>query len=378
MAQAILSKPHKSAGGNSLNFRVIGGVERPANPQENTIWINTDLSVEKYIFSATEPYVTNSSKSIYTASANTADYFITSSGGTQGASDRTATGYMELPLGTYEVNIPKNTGYYSTVGHAWYDASKKFISWFNPNSTSITVSPPANAKYLRCSIFDNDLSSWSCTAKYKTVDAEDGTVWISTAEQSKVRFNSLRKNMLMVYPLMAYQSYDNNWNLKTAESFMNGTWKPWRINIFPGTAPTVVNAGSSGAGGSATATTATITVPNNSNINSKTYRWVVDVTNVSTLTVKYTTSGNTGTTGSNSVAGLAVYSGGTGSTDYAYYILGPGQNGSPIARYAPAGSGAKVYTLDVSNRTGTISIIACCYTNSGGAITLTVTDIYLE
>ena len=42
-------------GGASLNFAVVGGTSEPANPTENTIWINTDAEITSWIFSAEEP-----------------------------------------------------------------------------------------------------------------------------------------------------------------------------------------------------------------------------------------------------------------------------------------------------------------------------------
>ena len=41
-------------GSNPLNFKVVGNPQ-PANPKENTIWVNTDVSITSWIFSATEP-----------------------------------------------------------------------------------------------------------------------------------------------------------------------------------------------------------------------------------------------------------------------------------------------------------------------------------
>ena len=42
-------------GGASLNFKVVGGTTEPANPKENTIWVNTDVEITGYTFSALEP-----------------------------------------------------------------------------------------------------------------------------------------------------------------------------------------------------------------------------------------------------------------------------------------------------------------------------------
>jgi hypothetical protein len=42
-------------GGESLNFKVVGDTTEPTNPNENTIWVNTDKKIASWIFSATQP-----------------------------------------------------------------------------------------------------------------------------------------------------------------------------------------------------------------------------------------------------------------------------------------------------------------------------------
>ena len=42
-------------GGAALNFKVVGGTSQPANPKENTIWINTSTPITDWVFSATQP-----------------------------------------------------------------------------------------------------------------------------------------------------------------------------------------------------------------------------------------------------------------------------------------------------------------------------------
>lgn len=43
-----------TGGSNPLNFKVVGNPQ-PENPKGNTIWVNTDVSITSWIFSATEP-----------------------------------------------------------------------------------------------------------------------------------------------------------------------------------------------------------------------------------------------------------------------------------------------------------------------------------
>lgn len=42
-------------GSSPLNFKVVGGETEPANPVENTVWINTPNEITSWIFSKTEP-----------------------------------------------------------------------------------------------------------------------------------------------------------------------------------------------------------------------------------------------------------------------------------------------------------------------------------
>lgn len=42
-------------GGGGLNFKVVGGTTAPTSPKENTIWVNTSVTIPSWAFSATEP-----------------------------------------------------------------------------------------------------------------------------------------------------------------------------------------------------------------------------------------------------------------------------------------------------------------------------------
>ena len=43
------------AGGASLNFKVVGGLEEPADPKDQTLWIKTDVKIKSYYFAAAAP-----------------------------------------------------------------------------------------------------------------------------------------------------------------------------------------------------------------------------------------------------------------------------------------------------------------------------------
>lgn len=42
-------------GGTALNFRVVGGTTAPANPAENTIWVNTGITITGHYFQTEQP-----------------------------------------------------------------------------------------------------------------------------------------------------------------------------------------------------------------------------------------------------------------------------------------------------------------------------------
>ena len=102
-----------------LNFNLVGGVTQPADPKENTIWVNTDVPIAGWALSFTEPS-----------------------------------------------------------------------------------------------------------------EPEEGMVWIVTGTSSKVAFNALKKNTLMVYPTTCKQFVNGAWNNVTAKSYIDGEWVEWRDYLF--------------------------------------------------------------------------------------------------------------------------------------------------
>ena len=53
IVQNLPAASAKGAGG--LNFKVVGGTTRPADPEENTIWVNTDIPITDVIISNAKP-----------------------------------------------------------------------------------------------------------------------------------------------------------------------------------------------------------------------------------------------------------------------------------------------------------------------------------
>ena len=40
---------------DNTNFKIVGGTTQPTNPKENTIWVNTDMTIGEYQFAVNEP-----------------------------------------------------------------------------------------------------------------------------------------------------------------------------------------------------------------------------------------------------------------------------------------------------------------------------------
>lgn len=61
--------------GAELNFEIVSGTAAPENPKENTIWVNTDMAISEWVFSAEQP--TNPVEGMvwfFTSSASTIDF----------------------------------------------------------------------------------------------------------------------------------------------------------------------------------------------------------------------------------------------------------------------------------------------------------------
>lgn len=63
-----------SGGGASLNFKVVGNPQ-PSNPNDNTIWIDTDVEITSWIFSGTQPKTATAGMVwIYTGTSSPAEF----------------------------------------------------------------------------------------------------------------------------------------------------------------------------------------------------------------------------------------------------------------------------------------------------------------
>ena len=130
---------HNMAGGGGagLNFKVVSGLTRPANPVENTIWVPTDTDISSYAFSATEPrfnritypFVSSNQTVNGTTWTDNGDGTLTVNGTTTGStyyvlSNKNDTGRaVELEAGTYTMSLGASNGNYYQILHKNYTIS---------------------------------------------------------------------------------------------------------------------------------------------------------------------------------------------------------------------------------------------------------------
>lgn len=89
-------------------------------------------------------------------------------------------------------------------------------------------SPKANTIWVKT---DVAITGWAMSSSEPT-DPYEGMVWIVTGSNSKVAFNALKKNDLMVYPTSCKQFVDSAWVNMTAESYIEEEWAEWFTYLF--------------------------------------------------------------------------------------------------------------------------------------------------
>lgn len=216
-------------GGAGLNFKIVGGVARPQNPKENTIWINTDMATGEYVFRA-EP---NNKVLTSTKTATNEWGFESTASQLRVANPNERTAVFECQPNT-DYTLTKSSG------NLWYIATSEqapaagvaitvLKSTSSDTSASTTIKTPANARYLYIFVNNQSLAS-ECTASYKKYlrtdgsDLQTGDVWIKTASQGAVTFNALKKNALIVELNNVYQWNGSAWDKKDAKVYQNEDW----------------------------------------------------------------------------------------------------------------------------------------------------------
>ena len=94
--------------------------------------------------------------------------------------------------------------------------------------TSEPASPKENEIWVNT---DTEITSYIFSAT-EPATPEAGMVWITTGTASGVKFNALKKNSIMVYPLYAKQYIDGTWINVSAMSYQNGSWVEWMTKTY--------------------------------------------------------------------------------------------------------------------------------------------------
>lgn len=261
--------------GGGLNFKVVGDTTAPVSPSENMIWINTDVPITSYIFSAKEPVkkVNNLipfpneavSKTLngvtYTVNPDgtvTLNGTVTSSGDLKiidplnlnwvadekyTFSARQISGTASLADGTstttFSWGIFQNNTAKCIRGSVSLPAFPELYT-FTGTAFDLTEANGYYILYFQCwrpgTVFDNytvriQLETGE-TATEPNGIADEGMVWIKIGTESSVEFNALKKNGLQVYPISAKQYIDGAWVDKAAKSYQNGEWVEWIFYAF--------------------------------------------------------------------------------------------------------------------------------------------------
>lgn len=226
------------AGGAALNFKVVGGAVEPSNPKENTIWVNTDVPIPEWMFSAEQPdfaldssvygitsdenktlytlsgrnYIkVNAGKAIYTLTALTGSYWSPILVSPDPDAVATTTSYASSEIRTYQGTVE-----YEGVTYYYCRANYGYEGTFS-------VTP----KYTDS--IEIEALALLMAEEYHKLEENSGTVWFNVGTSSPVEFNALKKNGIHVYPLSANQYIDGALVDVEAKIYQNGEWVEWIV-----------------------------------------------------------------------------------------------------------------------------------------------------
>ena len=237
-------------GGASLNYKVVGGTSAPANPKENTIWVNTTVDKEGRS----------------TVDTTQLSYYIKDTTGvvTKPSSNTTYTRYFECIEGhQYRFQMDDgrtvliasftavpNTGVAGTV---LYGTGKTH----GADTLDYTVTASSGVKYLGIYYYDSSANSSvpTLTVNDLTLQATlpdetpitshvfsatqpenpvEGMVWFNVGLSCAAPINALKKNGLWIYPTACQQYINGAWTTRTAETYQGGVWVDWGLLLISG------------------------------------------------------------------------------------------------------------------------------------------------
>ena len=233
---------HGAGGGTALNFRVVCN-PKPENPKENTIWLDTDVGIPEWVFSATDPTIGHRDTDRMEGLTNGYGYFTD-----KGAiASQTASNpelyteeYIPVKHGTtynYTYTVSESNSMWLVIceykeGETF---SKRTVLVNSVQGTEQTGTyTPSSSDIVSVRLSWRTFADTTCKVSFVEKNAEyviegtpEGMVWFYTGASSTVKFNALKKNNITVYPLVAKQYVSGAWVDKTAKSYQNGAWVDW-------------------------------------------------------------------------------------------------------------------------------------------------------
>lgn len=253
---AIGFKHGSSGGGNLLNFTVVSSSAQPANPKENTIWVNGSYDMHRWDIGADQPcrvgkenlivfpyYESDHTEDGITFVVNS-DRTITANGTATAQSDfrfanqTVADGMIFLPAGQYTLSGCPSGGSTSTYvlmltrlndSGTWEIFQREYGSGvtftLNRDTYCAVLFRLANgAKVSNLTVGPMLVKGGS--AKPFTMGNATGQVWIKTNPSSSVSLNGIKKNGIFFRPSAAYEfTTYNGWKKKDVQIYQNGAWK---------------------------------------------------------------------------------------------------------------------------------------------------------
>ena len=253
-------------GGAGLNFKVVGGTTQPASPKENTIWVNTNVTIHDYIFSTDEPSVKSLNKNLIvmdgktttingiTFTVNNNDKSITING--------TSTAGTEYRLQSHHLNDVLNAGRKytfnntpnSNIAMGIHERKANDGGWiknlsqaFGGGQTFTYPGPTEPGNEFYAFIYIPSGKTISNVTVYPQL--EEGTtptsyvagnglgfVWIKTGNASSVELSVLRKGKEKVNVKLSgcyiYRNTTDKWVRKDPVIYINGQWKNWYSQLI--------------------------------------------------------------------------------------------------------------------------------------------------
>jgi hypothetical protein len=242
----------QGAGGVSpLNFKVVGNPQ-PTNPKENTIWVDTDVKITGYQFSAgyqgknlLKNTATSQTINGVTFTVNE-DGSVTVNGTATAISDfyfwgsTTDSGsYLYIPKGSRVVGSDESSLRWiarektagaviamSAINSLLAERDCYFYGIFIRASQDMTNNGRVVYPMIRPAGTDDTYEPYGY--------AQEGFVWIKTGTSSTAAFNALKKNGIQVYPISANQYTGGAWVAKPTKIRKNSAWVDFRTYMMQG------------------------------------------------------------------------------------------------------------------------------------------------